>query len=152
MAHFSLCLNHSRTLLLYVVCVDQTGVHSFLQRVVCQAQATLPPPSSGPASPSPSSCSLAHRHEVLRTCISDLLCVGGLDDQLSDCANCAATFLQCQVLSEEVGGCDCHMTIMWLLHDYHVIVTLLSCDCLMTLYRSARHSRKTCFCCLVMDN
>ena len=74
--------------------LGHTIAHSFLQQVLCRAQATLPPSSSSSAS---------HRCEVLGTCISDLLGVGGLDGQLSDRALCAAAFLQCQLLSEEVG-------------------------------------------------
>ena len=89
--------------------VDHTVAHSFLHQVLCRAQATLPS-SSSPSSP-------AHRRQVLSTCIADLLCVGGLDSQLSDRAECAATFLQCQLLGEEVGccikgSCDCHVTIV----------------------------------------
>jgi hypothetical protein len=78
---------------------DHAVAHGFMQQVFCRAQATRPP--SSPSLPSP--CSLAHRHQVLATCVSDLVRVGNLDDQLSDRANCAATFLQSQLLGEEIS-------------------------------------------------
>ena len=93
------------------VCVaaDHAVAHGFMQQVFCRAQATRPP--SSPSLPSP--CSLAHRHQVLATCVSDLVRVGNLDDQLSDRANCAATFLQCQLLGEEVGvSLTYHVVVM----------------------------------------
>ena len=92
------------------VCVaaDHAVAHGFMQQVFCRAQATRPP--SSPSLPTP--CSLAHRHQVLATCVSDLVRVGNLDDQLSDRANCAATFLQCQLLGEEVGVSLTHHVVV----------------------------------------
>ena len=90
------------------VTADHAVAHGFMQQVFCRAQATRPP--SSPSLPSP--CSLAHRHQVLATCVSDLVRVGNLDDQLSDRANCAATFLQCQLLGEEVGVSLTHHVVV----------------------------------------
>ena len=80
---------------------DFAVAHTFLQQVLCRAQATLPITSS-PTPLATVSVSTSHRREVLETCISDLQCISSLDDQLSDRAECAATFLKCQLLSEKV--------------------------------------------------